>query len=128
VGLQQRAGWRLVTTDGAGWAGEADGIRVLSCRFESLTQAAGYLRRICDRSLFTLPLNLNLGFYRWDMLFGLLWVGIMLVVEWVQRGRAHGLELNINSQPVRYIIYILLLFLIYFWDANNPAGFIYFQF
>jgi hypothetical protein len=52
----------------------------------------------------------------------------MLVVEWVQRGRTHGLELKISSQPVRYIIYILLLFLIYFWDANNPADFIYFQF
>jgi len=49
-------------------------------------------------------------------------------VEWVQRGRGHGLELTVKRQPVRYIIYILLLFLIYFWDANNPAGFIYFQF
>jgi hypothetical protein len=62
------------------------------------------------------------------MLLGLLWVGIMLVVEWMQRGRTHGLELKHSSQPMRYIVYRLLLFLIYFWDANNPAGFIYFQF
>jgi hypothetical protein len=95
-------------------------------RAESLTQAAGYLRGICDESLFTLPKNLHLGPSPRDMAFDLLFVGIMLVVEWVQRRRGHGLE-SIQNKMTRWFLYCTLCILLLLF-AGRVETFIYFQF
>jgi D-alanyl-lipoteichoic acid acyltransferase DltB (MBOAT superfamily) len=95
-------------------------------RAGSLAQAAGYMKGMCDKSLFgALRLPDELAGAATTTLF---FIALMFVVEWLQRAREHGLALSVRQWPLRYIIYILLLVIIYFFDANNPTEFIYFQF
>ena len=55
-------------------------------------------------------------------------VAIMIVVEWLQRGRKHGLDMSgIHSGAVRYACYITTLTLIFVYGVFNET-FIYFQF
>ena len=61
-----------------------------------------------------------------------LFVILMLVVEWIQRGRNHGFEktknpLVFNSELVSTIVYAILLFLFILFSGKH-ASFIYFQF
>ena len=52
---------------------------------------------------------------------------IMLLVEWFQRNKQHGLEIHISKWYIRYTIYLLLCgFILYF--INSATTFIYFQF
>ena len=51
----------------------------------------------------------------------------MLVIEWFQRKKQHGLEMNIQQWYIRYTIYLALsLAVIYFY--GDAVTFIYFQF
>ena len=52
---------------------------------------------------------------------------IMLLVEWFQRNKQHGLEMHISKWYIRYTIYLLICgFILYF--SNSATTFIYFQF
>lgn len=52
----------------------------------------------------------------------------MLVVEWIQRGRSHGLDLSgVRSGALRYGCYLALLAVIFIYGVFNET-FIYFQF
>lgn len=52
----------------------------------------------------------------------------MLVVEWMNRERPFGFDIKkIRSIYIRYTLYAILLFCIYFF-GNNASSFIYFQF
>ena len=59
-----------------------------------------------------------------------LFIIMMLVVEWLQRGKEHGLAFlsRINSSVLRYIIVVLIIEFILFFRAAMPSQFIYFQF
>lgn len=53
---------------------------------------------------------------------------LMLVVEWLHRQKAHGLEISyLNSHILKYAIYIGLAILMFF-SYTNSESFIYFQF
>ena len=53
---------------------------------------------------------------------------LMLVVEWLHRQKAHGLEISyLNSHILKYTIYIGLAILMFF-SYTNSESFIYFQF
>ena len=55
---------------------------------------------------------------------------ILVIVEWIQREKKHGLEFSTNHmmQPVfRWSIYFVLLIMIY-WNRGESQAFIYFQF
>lgn len=53
---------------------------------------------------------------------------LMLVVEWLHRQKAHGLEISyLNSHILKYAIYIGLAVLMFF-SYTNSESFIYFQF
>lgn len=52
---------------------------------------------------------------------------IMLAIEWSNRRREHGLDLNWKSQPLKIATYIALI-VIMFLAYNNSETFIYFQF
>ena len=81
-----------------------------------------YLLGICSPSLFSIP---YVGPY--DMLAILLPIAIMLVVEWLQRDKQHGLDLTGLKWYVRYPIYVVMVgLIIYFW--GSAQSFIYFQF
>ncbi|MCR5444422.1 MAG: MBOAT family protein [Bacteroidales bacterium] len=53
---------------------------------------------------------------------------IMLVVEWVQRHREHGLDMaRVHSGVLRYLCYLMVLGMIFMYGVFNET-FIYFQF
>jgi len=57
-----------------------------------------------------------------------LFIVVMLVVEWLQRGKEHGLVLSfIKNAYLRWMVYLALLSIIYLF-ANQVTNFIYFQF
>ena len=51
----------------------------------------------------------------------------MLVWEWLQRERAHGLEIEWIPRPLRHMLYVVLITLT-FEFARAQRQFIYFQF
>jgi len=55
------------------------------------------------------------------------YIALMLVVEWLTRKRAHGLDLTIKSDVLKYAIY-LALSVVLFLSYTNSESFIYFQF
>ena len=52
---------------------------------------------------------------------------IMVLVEWFQRNKQHGLEINISRWYIRYAIYLIICGLILYF-CNSATTFIYFQF
>ena len=66
-------------------------------------------------------------FTMWQVRAPMLFALFMLVVEWFQRDKEHGLQMDNMSWPLRYLIYVVLLIIIvcYF---SQPVTFIYFQF
>ena len=87
-------------------------------RATSLAHALGYLDRMFSTSLFVLPSG-----YRFDLLL----IGALVCVEWVQRKRAHGLNIEFLPTPVRWAIYYGLIFLTLGY-LQDQRTFIYFQF
>jgi hypothetical protein len=97
-------------------------------RAESIGQAAGYLKRMCNESLFSIPVMPGIGITRDLAGTTLFFIVILFVTEWHHREKAHGLYINVQSQSVRYIIYMALLLAVLFFKAVEPGAFIYFQF
>ncbi|MEZ4779893.1 MAG: MBOAT family O-acyltransferase [Flavobacteriaceae bacterium] len=88
-------------------------------RSETITDAFQYLKIVFSSSLLTMPYVSRLS------LFLLL---VFMVLEWLQRGREHILDIGfIKPKAVRYIIYYTVLFAIFYF-AGNLQPFIYFQF
>lgn len=57
-----------------------------------------------------------------------LFIGVMLIVEWLNRDREHGLAMDrVSSRALRWAIYVCLAVVIFFFGAP-PQAFIYFQF
>ncbi len=88
---------------------------------DSIGKAWDYMKGICSTSLFSRPdVSGVTGFT--------VAIGIMLIVEWLQRDKEHGFDLSgIKMEVVRFAAYLALLFLTFAFggQANN---FIYFQF
>jgi len=89
-------------------------------RAESVTQAFGYLGHMFDPSNVTLSMPAGL--------FTLVFIGILLVFEWVQRRKQHALEIKKLALPFRWGIYYGLIYLVFYYKPSVPTDFIYFQF
>ncbi len=90
-------------------------------RAESIGQAWDYLGGIFSASLFTRPDAPGVTGFSFAIV-------VMLLVEWVQRSKRHGLDLSgIKYGAVRYAAYLAALFLI-FALGGQAENFIYFQF
>jgi len=90
-------------------------------RSESIGNAFSYIRIIFSASLFSVP-------QVWST-ETIVFICLLLVFEWTQRAKEHGLQLNTNgtSRLFRWILYYAVAFLIlYFRGAQQE--FIYFQF
>jgi alginate O-acetyltransferase complex protein AlgI len=88
-------------------------------RSETVGGAFNYLARIANVK--------NYGFPSTD-LKPFLYIFILIFVEWFQRKKQHGLEIDhIKSSILRWSIYALLLLIILIFGANSDS-FIYFQF
>jgi len=59
-----------------------------------------------------------------------LFIVIMLVVEWLQRGKGHGFEFlsRIKTLIIRFVVLVLIIEFILIFKASVPSQFIYFQF
>ena len=55
-------------------------------------------------------------------------VGLLLLVEWIQRDRAHALDVGEMSMPARRVIYVACSLLIVLFGSMDVVPFIYFQF
>ncbi len=82
-----------------------------------------YLEGICDVSLFAKP-SWN---GKWQFLANCIFIMVMLVVEWIQRNKEHGLQMNINNWFLRYAVYFAI-FMSIILRYNSSVTFIYFQF
>lgn len=92
-------------------------------RADSVTHAFDYLAGIFSHSLFKLPELLSV-----KMVFvGFLLLGFLLI-EWINREKAHALHFAPNTPvPVKYACYATLIMAL-FWFQGTSQDFIYFQF
>ena len=90
-------------------------------RAENISQIGHYMASMCDSSLFTIPAILT-GLKR-TMLF----IVVMLVIEWINRERKHGLDISQVHIGWRIVIYYALIVIVLEY-AGNAQSFIYFQF
>jgi D-alanyl-lipoteichoic acid acyltransferase DltB (MBOAT superfamily) len=90
-------------------------------RADSIVQACNYMRGICSSSLFSHPDASGVTGFS-------LAICVMLLVEWFQRSKEHGLDLSgIKTGAVRYAAYLAVLFMT-FALGGHAVNFIYFQF
>jgi D-alanyl-lipoteichoic acid acyltransferase DltB (MBOAT superfamily) len=87
-------------------------------RAENVSQAFNYLGHMFSASLFTIP-------QRRETIPLIL---ILIVVEWIQRKKQHGLEIDcVKFAALRWAIYYLVIFVILNFGGSQQQ-FIYFQF
>ena len=90
-------------------------------RATSISEAWSIMKGICDMSLFSMPMVI-VGVKR-----TLLFIIVMLIVEWIDRDKEHALSLSGLPQWVRFIVlYGLILIMLEF--MGHSQSFIYFQF
>ncbi|KAA6340724.1 hypothetical protein EZS27_011434 [termite gut metagenome] len=91
-------------------------------RAENITQAWDYLCRMFSSSLFIIPDRGRLS---------IVYIIILLAVEWVQRDKQHALQIDnvkiFSNTIIRWAFYLFFLFVILVY-AGQQAEFIYFQF
>ena len=88
-------------------------------RSASVKDALYYIRKLINFS--------NYGMPQVDVK-PFIFIAILLIVEWIQRKKQHGLELsNVNNTFIRWIIYLIIFIIILLFGANSDS-FIYFQF
>ena len=92
-------------------------------RSENISMAFDYLHQIFSLSLFTMPEIKKKS---------LLFILILLSVEWLQRDKEHGLELDgatsiFKYRSVRWLSYYAIIVMI-IWFGAEQQEFIYFQF
>jgi len=89
-------------------------------RAESVTQAVLYIKRIIDPALFIIPKPFPFK------VFSL--VAVMFVIEWINRGKNHGLEIDQFKPWIRRILYLVIIYIILRYANFGNNEFIYFQF
>ena len=91
-------------------------------RAESIGQAWEYVRGMlqfgASYRFFTLP----------EMWLANLFIVIMLIVEWLQREKEHGLDISHFKPLTRWFIVVLLIEIVLLFMAVNPTQYIYVQF
>ncbi len=86
-------------------------------RSDNISQTIQIYSCIFSKSLFQVPvLSKNL-----------LFVFIMLVVEWTNREKEHPFQISIKSKVLRYIVYYTIMLTIILFSGNQET-FMYFQF
>jgi len=91
-------------------------------RAENVADATSILTKIFSSSLFAIP-DISIPGYIYFVLLG------EIILEWLSRNSCHPLELLdlCKHRAIRYGIYLLFVFLIFFYTAK-PQPFVYFQF
>ena len=90
-----------------------------------VTQAFDYLLSCFGTGILSLPKVQ--GDTNGTLLFSLLFIIILLVIEWKQRSKEYGLSIDNLSRVKRLGVYSFFLLVIYFFGTDT-SSFIYFQF
>ena len=93
-------------------------------RAESIDAAWNFLKGIVTQGLLQAPMITHPR----DLMIVLLSIVLLFVVEWVNRNASHEFALQPRNRVVRWMGYLLLLFLIGAFMQTNEMPFIYFQF
>jgi D-alanyl-lipoteichoic acid acyltransferase DltB (MBOAT superfamily) len=88
-------------------------------RADSIGHALHYLTAMVTSSWHTWPPGATLR---------LVLVAALVIVEWLQRDRQHGLEIDDLPRPLRWLIYCIVLDLVLLLGNFGEVEFIYFQF
>lgn len=89
-------------------------------RAESVAQAVLYIQRMIDPALFSIPKPFPAK--------ALVLIGFMLIIEWMNRGKVHGLEIDRFNPWIRRILYLVVIYIILRYANFGNNEFIYFQF
>lgn len=94
-------------------------------RSETVSDAVSYISRIFSPTLFSVPEVISSETV--PLLFCLV---LFIIIEWLQRDKKHALQIDgiFPNRFIRWSIYILLTFLIYYVGNFGHHAFIYFQF
>lgn len=93
-------------------------------RSENIRQAFSYLKSMFADGMWHFPVD----FFTYPETWVAYFVVVMLAVEWLNRKRAHGLDLPIASRTIRWMIYLVLSISIFAFKYNVCTPFVYFQF
>ncbi|MBO4250769.1 MAG: MBOAT family protein [Paludibacteraceae bacterium] len=91
-------------------------------RAPDMSSCLHFMQGLLDASLFSMP---HAGAAR--QIPTILCILIMMVTEWCQRNKQHGLEINNQPWYIRYPVYIAIAGLIFYLGEESQT-FIYFQF
>ena len=98
-------------------------------RSETIDQAWEIMCRICSISVLTVPYLMTRTYY----IPIVIWIGIMMLVEWYDRRTEHGLRTvsGLYKKAVSICFYLALFICVeyyFFRSIGHATGFIYFQF
>ena len=92
-------------------------------RAQDTSQFGEVISTVCSDSLLSVPWLMNRQYY----IPLLINIAILLIVEWLNRTKEHGLKVLPNNPIARILIYYGIFLLIFFFTGKNET-FIYFQF
>lgn len=99
-------------------------VGLLLFRAPDVSTAWIYTKGIFNLSMFTIPNLISKAYY----IPTFLTICMMLIIEWINRDQAHGLNLDkITHAWIRYVIYYVLMFFVLI-NMGEEQTFIYFQF
>lgn len=90
-------------------------------RSDNIHQAVDYIRRLFSLNMFSIPDD------PLTLIKLLVLCLVLIVAEWIQRTKEHGLDFTVKSPILRFAIYFVVFFLV-IAGSGNPVTFIYFQF
>jgi D-alanyl-lipoteichoic acid acyltransferase DltB (MBOAT superfamily) len=95
-------------------------------RAQDISQLGEVISTICSDSLLSVPYLVNRTYYM-PMVINIL---ILLIVEWLNRTNAGVLSVQVfkMNRLSRWLVYLFLLIVIYFFGKFDYTQFIYFQF
>ncbi|MBQ2438883.1 MAG: MBOAT family protein, partial [Paludibacteraceae bacterium] len=95
-------------------------------RAQDISQFGEVISTICSDSLLSVPYLVNRAYYL-PMVIN---ISILVIVEWLNRSSAGVLSARVfeMNQLSRWLLYLLLIVLIYFFGKFDYTQFIYFQF
>ena len=94
-------------------------------RAEDIHHAISYLSNIMHPSILTFP---ELITPKLEMIYTLFCIFILLLIEWVNRDKIHGLETASYKKINRWTLYFIIIIMIITFGSFNQNSFIYFQF
>ncbi|MEJ6979555.1 MBOAT family O-acyltransferase [Pedobacter sp. P351] len=95
-------------------------------RADNISQAFNFYKILFSESLFSIPL---IPSGRLVLFTTTLFIFLMMLVEWLQREKEYGLQIDLANRPaIRLSIYYILIFAIILFSTDNENQFIYFKF